>query len=220
MDRAAQRFLVAEEPLGHAGGQDTTGRLLAEIDRSDETPAIGFQPGHLGVVRSAGDKPAVDHPVAVAETAAQLPNPEGRADGGDRLDQPLIVRPGEAVRQDAPVPLHHLAGRFLRPHDDVVGPQPFDLLLRLAADPLADGQKPDHARHADEDPQHRQQRAERMERQALDAQPPGAEPEELHSAIPLNEQDVSRFPGPTRSCRPSAGRFGASGRRPRARALP
>ena len=50
--------------------------------------------------------------------------------------------------------------------------------LRLIPSPMA--KQPNHAGHADEDAQHRQQRPQGVQEQALDAQLPGAKPEEEH----------------------------------------
>ena len=153
--------------------------VLLELDFAvgDEVPAFDVQPRDFGVFGSAAHQPPVDGAIAIAQLAADLADRDGALDRGNRLDDPRVVFPQQAIGQDeAGVVAGNLQG-LLRADHDVVGPQALDLLLGLDADPFADGQQPDHAGDADEDPQHRQQRPQGVHEQALDAQLPGSEEE-------------------------------------------
>jgi hypothetical protein len=68
----------------------------------------------------------------------------------------------------------HFGRWFNRADNDVFRAEALDLPSGRLADALADGQKPNHAGHADEDTQHGQERPQGMQREALEAELQGA----------------------------------------------
>src|SRR5690606_6795119 len=80
---------------------------------------------------------------------------------------------------------------------DQVGAEAGDLLGHRAARPLADGDQPHHRRHADDDPQHRKERAKLVGGEAGQGHPDALQ--ETHSRTLLSDGD---WGGDWRAMRP------------------
>ena len=173
-DRSADRVFDGKERGGGPGGQDAEVLLLSQVGVAKKPPPIKLQLHHVGILAGASNQPTVDQSTGVAEASSQLADGQRPLDRRNGFPHPLEIIPGDSVGHRSVRAFGHLAGRFDRADDNVIGPEPLDLLLCFETDPLADGQQPNHAGHADEDAQHRQERSQGVQQQALDAELPGS----------------------------------------------
>ena len=172
----ADRVFVGEELFGGLRGQHAEVAKFDVVHLDQKTAFENLLFGDIDIVGRASDQTPVHLMTAVMERLAGLANGDRLDDRRNRFGKARKILPRQAEFGDlhspsAAAPLaENLVRRLDGADDDVVGAETLDLLLRLAADPLADRQKPDHTRHPDEDPEDRQQGAERMEQEAFHPQ--------------------------------------------------
>ena len=173
VDAFAEWFFVGKQPLGNSGRNDTDiggGQPIGVTEKAAATFA-NLQVIDFGISGRAADQSAIDDAIAVGELPANLANRNrglNRRHGGQDLfqiaAQQAVLR-GSRARQ-------FLFRRLLAADDDRVGTERFDLLLNLFAGPLADRGQHNHRPDTDHDAQHRQTRAQRVQRETLDSQLP------------------------------------------------
>ena len=122
--------------------------------------SINDQPCDLHVLWSASDQPSINRlgilVAVIDKTLRQLSNWHDALER--RNGEANHFRFGACHTKIDNVAKASAASvrRFDGAHDDVLRAQIFDLFLCFAADPLTDGQQPNHASDANKYPQHRQ----------------------------------------------------------------
>ena len=161
-DALADRVAIGEELLGDLRSDHDHVGEVEEVGIADE-PALGHvlvgQPQEVGI---DADDAALDLLGLVPQVLAELAQRRGAGHRGNGLDDPVEVLVGQAVLEDEAVVVLLLRGvdvvdRLGAVDDDVGGAELGDLPLGLGAGPFGDGQHGDHRRHAEDQPQDREQ---------------------------------------------------------------
>ena len=130
------------------------GRSLTSSGYSDETPST------RGFARPAGES-TFQGSTSIFATTRSTPGTASRIASASRAESPARLRriSGELVLAVEALVLHHHVAQAHRV-DDLEG---------LALGPRADREHRDHGAHAEDDPEHREERAQRVVAQALEA---------------------------------------------------
>ena len=130
-------------------------------------PRSDLELRHVGILGCAADQTTVELAVLELKLTTHLSDRNRAFDGRYGGHEHVVFFASQSVGGQA-LAGHLLARRLDGPNHDRVGPEALDLTLGFVTDPFGDRQQPNHAGHADEDPQDGQDRTHRVKPQAFD----------------------------------------------------
>ncbi len=129
----------------------------------------------LGIGWRATDQSAIHRAIAIGKLATDLANGNRGFDRGNTGENPIQVTTEQTVLRSSH-PTQLVFRRLLTANNDRRRAKRLDLFLNLVAGALADRGQHDHRPHADHDPEHGQDRPQRVQQQTLDSEIPGPKP--------------------------------------------